>query len=195
MMEKSPAAIRRAIAAFLHAYGMPQDTPVMLVAGGALFMHGLRDTYTDLDIVVPGLPVAHGEVVFKGQEVEGGDLPSWRTIPNFDADKAWRNRVDMGGIGVMDLRSNLEFKLALNRPKDQADIQRLKAILRVNPRKKKRKLTAAEEDRVREKILAAIFGPADPIGKTRRGVIVRDVIPFEAETYDALSDEADFEES
>ena len=130
-MDKSPASIRKAVSAFLHAYDMPEDTPVMLVAGGALFMHGLRDTYTDLDIVVPGLPVPHGEVVFRGQEVEGGNLESWRTIPNFDADRAWRNRVQIEGVGVMDLASNLEFKLALNRPKDQADIRNLRRVLGV----------------------------------------------------------------
>ena len=131
MMDKSPDSIRRAVAAFLHAYDMPEDTPVMLVAGGALYLHGLRETYTDIDLVVPGLPVEHGEVVFKGQEVEGGNMPSWRTIPNFDALKAWRNRVQIEGLGVMDLASNLEFKLALNRPKDQADIVNLRRVMGV----------------------------------------------------------------
>lgn len=122
--------MRRTVDAFLAFHGLGPDTPYMLTAGAALYVWGLRDTYTDIDIIVPALDVDHASMVVYGQEIEGGNLPSWRTIPNFDVDRAWRDRRYLDGVWVMSLADLLRFKVALNRPKDQADIQRLLAVLR-----------------------------------------------------------------
>lgn len=120
----------RTVDAFLAFHGLGADTPYMLTAGAALYVWGLRDTYTDIDIIVPDLDVDHASMVAYGQEIEGGNLPSWRTIPNFDVDRAWGSRRFVDGLWVMSLPDLLRFKVALNRPKDQADIQRLITVLR-----------------------------------------------------------------
>ena len=122
--------MRRTVDAFLAFHGLGADTPYMLTAGAALYVWGLRDTYTDIDIIVPDLDVDHASMVVYGQEIEGGNLPSWRTIPNFDVDAAWHDRRRVDGMWVMSLPDLLRFKVALNRPKDQADIQRLITALR-----------------------------------------------------------------
>lgn len=127
---KSLSSMRRTVDAFLAFHGLGADTPYMLTAGAALYVWGLRDTYTDIDIIVPDLNVDHASMVVYGQEIEGGNLPSWRTIPNFDVDAAWHDRRLVDGMWVMSLPDLLRFKVALNRPKDQADIQRLITALR-----------------------------------------------------------------
>lgn len=122
--------MRRVIDAFLAHNGLGPDTPYMVTAGAALYVWGLRDTYTDIDVIVPDMAEDHASLVAYGQEIEGGNLPSWRTIPNFDVDRAWRDKRYVDGIWVMSLADLLRFKVALNRPKDQADIQRLLLVLR-----------------------------------------------------------------
>ena len=128
--KKSLSSVRRTIDAFLAFDGLGADTSYMLAAGAALYVWGLRDTYSDIDIIVPALSVEHTSLMVDGQEIEGGNLASWRTIPNFDVDAAWRDRRMVDGIWVMSLADLLRFKTALNRPKDQVDIRRLLAILR-----------------------------------------------------------------
>lgn len=128
--KKSLSAVRRTIDAFLAFDGLGADTPYMLAAGAALYVWGLRDTYSDIDIIVPNLSVDHSALVVDGQEIEGGNLAGWRTIPGFDVDRAWRDRRLVDGIWVMSLADILRFKVALNRPKDQADIEKLLRILR-----------------------------------------------------------------
>jgi len=127
---KSVSSMRRVIDAFLAYNGLGPDTPYMVTAGAALYVWGLRDTYTDIDVIVPDMLEDHASLVAYGQEIEGGNLPSWRTIPNFDVDAAWRSRRLVDGVWVMSLADLLRFKVALNRPKDQDDIQRLLRILR-----------------------------------------------------------------
>ena len=129
-MKKSLSTLRRTVEAFLAFHGLGPDTPYMLAAGAALYVWGLRDTYSDIDIIVPALDVDHASMVVYGQEIEGGGLEGWRTIPMFDVDAAWKSRRLVDGVWVMSLADLLRFKVALNRPKDQADIQRLLGILR-----------------------------------------------------------------
>ena len=128
--KKSISAVRRTIDAFLASDGLGSDTPYMIAAGAALYVWGLRETYSDIDIIVPNLSVAHSTLVVDGQEIEGGNLPGWRTIPGFDVDRAWVSRQLVDGVYVMSLEDILRFKIALNRPKDQADIEKLLRILR-----------------------------------------------------------------
>lgn len=129
-MTKSLSALRRTIDGYLAAHDLPARTPYMVAAGAALYVWGLRSTYSDIDIIVPDLPVEHSAMVIGGQEIEGGNLPGWRTIPHFDVDAAWQDRRFLDGVWVMDLPDILRFKVALNRPKDQADIQRILNVLR-----------------------------------------------------------------
>lgn len=122
--------MRRTVDAFLAHHGLGHEAPYMLTAGAALYVWGLRDTYSDIDIIVPDMLEEHGAMAVYGQEIEGGNLESWRTIPLFDVDRAWKDRRWVDGVWVMSLPDLLRFKVALNRPKDQADIQRLLTILR-----------------------------------------------------------------
>jgi len=130
MPEKSLTALRRTIDAFLAIHALPADTPYMLTAGAALYVWGLRKTYSDIDIIVPRLSIEHSSMMIGEQEIEGGNLPSWRTIRGFDVDGAWSDRRYLDGVCVMSLPDLLRFKVALNRPKDQEDIQRLLNVLR-----------------------------------------------------------------
>lgn len=130
MLSKSLPSLRRVIEAYLAFHGLGPDTPYMLTAGAALYVWGLRETYSDIDIIVPHMDEGHSAMVIYGQEIEGGNLESWRSIPMFDIDSAWASRRLVDGVWVMSLADLLRFKVALNRPKDQADIQRLLSILR-----------------------------------------------------------------
>jgi len=128
--KKSLSALQQTVDAFLAHHGLGADTPYMLAAGAALYVWGLRDTYSDIDIIVPDLDEAHASMVIYGQEIEGGSLPGWRTIPMFNVDAAWQSRRLVDGLWVMSLADLLRFKVALNRPKDQEDIRRLLSVLR-----------------------------------------------------------------
>ena len=129
-MKKSVSSMRRTIDAYLAFHGLGSDTPYMVTAGAALYVWGLRETYSDIDIIVPALPEEHSAMDVYGQEIEGGNLAGWRNIPNFDIDAEWKDRRFVDGIWVMSLAGILRFKVALNRPKDQADIRQLLRILR-----------------------------------------------------------------
>lgn len=131
MQRKSLTVLRSTIDKFLAVHLLPYDTPYMLTAGAALYVWGLRDTFSDIDIIVPRMEVEHSSLLFDGQEIEGGNLASWRTIKGFDVDRAWKDRRYVDGVWVMSLADLLRFKVALNRSKDQEDIKRLLSILRV----------------------------------------------------------------
>jgi hypothetical protein len=47
--------VKKSVESFLVSKGLPKDTPYALLAGAAMYFHGLRPELKDADIVVPGL--------------------------------------------------------------------------------------------------------------------------------------------
>lgn len=47
--------MQRAISAFMEDQGLDPNTPYVATAGSAMYAHGLRDKFTDVDLYVPGL--------------------------------------------------------------------------------------------------------------------------------------------
>jgi predicted metallo-beta-lactamase superfamily hydrolase len=66
--------IRRSLAAFLKAHNLDADHPYVIVAGAALYLHGLRDSFDDLDVIVPNL----GDHVV--EEFEGLTIDAHETL-------------------------------------------------------------------------------------------------------------------
>lgn len=118
-----------ALVKFEMEYQIPKHN-ILIFAGSALVMRGLRDVCTDIDI---GLPT---EEVLRLQEMEGFT----KAVPRFAGFlRLEKGDYDLGnntypsepmeGYMVQTLESLLEMKLRMNREKDQADIVKLKAEL------------------------------------------------------------------
>lgn len=106
---------------------------VVVSAGGACVMHGLRDETADLDIHIPRGSLYNGirnrarmngcEIRYMtrpGQPTESIQYYSWLSIAPLDRNFSTE---EIDGVHVYDLRSLLLQKLSLNRPKDQKDIR------------------------------------------------------------------------
>ncbi|MFA5246879.1 MAG: hypothetical protein WC408_03240 [Candidatus Micrarchaeia archaeon] len=119
----------------LQELGLPKGKYVLL-AGGAMVMHGLREQTNDLDILVAldvfeALGSKHGFVEPKGGKPKFVDLgPDVELSGNsdnaFPTDSIAR-AVQIDGICVQPLEDILDFKKKLNRPKDLNDILILEA--------------------------------------------------------------------
>ena len=116
---------------FEKEHGIPKKD-ILIFAGSALVMRGLRDACVDIDL---GLPK---EECIRLQELEGVT----KAIPRL----AGHMRIEYGlldvgdntyptemldGYMVQTLESLLELKLSMNREKDQSDIVNLKRVLNV----------------------------------------------------------------
>lgn len=105
---------------------------LVVSAGGACVMHGLREETADLDVHIPrgtlytGLRTRarlEGKVIRymarPGQPTEAIQYNEWLSIACIDYSIT---TTVIDGVVVYDTRSLLIQKLKLNRPKDQADI-------------------------------------------------------------------------
>ena len=123
------ARMRAALTQFLTSRGLPADAPHTVIAGGAMYGHGLRPQFDDVDVVVPGLrddervDESHGGLkVDAGRTFKLGDREMTRAVMR----AATRHP---SGLHLMSPQHILAFKQYMNRPKDQADIATLKAHL------------------------------------------------------------------
>lgn len=119
----------QALEKFEKDYAIPKNN-ILIFAGSALVMRGLRDVCSDIDM---GLPT---EEVLRLQTVDGFT----KAVPRFAGFlRLEKGDYDLGnntypsevvdGYVVQTLESLLEMKLRMNREKDQADIVKLKAVL------------------------------------------------------------------
>ena len=125
---------RKQLVARLKGLGLPKGGYV-LVAGGAMVMHGLRAETADLDIIVSpevfeALGRMHGFIEAKPGKPRFVDLGSDVELSdNFDnafpADSL-SHAIEIDGVRVQPLEDILGFKEKLNRPKDQHDIKLLR---------------------------------------------------------------------
>lgn len=107
----------------------------MLEFGGALLYYGLREETDDMDM---GLPQEIYDRIVKQRKlkrvmIEGGistELAKWDDVIDIHPSGVEGNVVVSEGVGIASPQKVLEGKLKLNRPKDQADIKKLKALLR-----------------------------------------------------------------
>ena len=113
------------------------DTPLLdkgrywLTAGGALVLYGLRETTQDIDLgcassLADELETAGCAAVRKPDGTRKLHLP-----PDIDLFEDWgRGTVRLvEGVPTVSPEDLLRLKLCLNRPKDQPDIEKLKALL------------------------------------------------------------------
>lgn len=128
--EADPAQLdhmRRALTSFLASRGLPPDSPHAIIAGGAMYGHGLRPKFDDVDAVVPGLE-GRADEEHEGLKVDvGGDFRLGdREMTQEVINAATRHP---SGLNFMSPEHVLEFKQFMNRPKDQADIEILRQYL------------------------------------------------------------------
>jgi superfamily II DNA or RNA helicase len=116
--------VKDSIVAMLKSHKMPESSPYVVLAGSAMYFHGLRPAIRDIDVYVPNLPVAHEERVYGAYEVDA--KPTWDL---WSASELMRDSVVIDGVRVMSLKAILRMKKAMNRPKDQADIATLEKKL------------------------------------------------------------------
>ena len=107
--------VQRALHQFAKRKGVDHNDAVV-IAGGALYLHGIRPHMNDVDAIIPGLSkkVKGRQNGFDMDVGPGGDLP-----------KEALDYVEMGGLKVQSLPAALAFYKTLNRPKDQQWIQKL----------------------------------------------------------------------
>lgn len=107
--------------------------PVVLSAGGALVMHGLRDETEDLDLEVTQevwdeLTQGHGYAVNASKGVDIIHLCKGVDLHLYDESHG-NDILIIEGILCQDLFAVLALKQRLNREKDQADIAKIQAHL------------------------------------------------------------------
>lgn len=117
--------LREAIGVFLRDRDQPLDNYVVL-SGAALWLHGLRQHFGDVDLYVPGL-------VSEVTDIHGFEIESHSTMDTIApglGDDVFRDRVFSHGIYVQSPESILRMKLLLGRPKDIPDIEILRTYLK-----------------------------------------------------------------
>lgn len=106
--------------------------------GGALLMHGLKETTEDIDL--NGSKSMVNDFKAKGYEskriTEYVELISFGEIDLHNAVRPRNNLVEIDGILVVSLEKTLKDYLKLNRPKDQKWIEVIKKELRKREREK-----------------------------------------------------------
>lgn len=93
----------------------------LVLAGGAMYFHGLKDSFSDIDILHPGLKNFEKKVI-NGFEIDAGPIGSIVA----DAQKSQRKH----GLTIQTPDAILSFYKQLNRPKDQEKIQFLQNHLK-----------------------------------------------------------------
>ena len=110
----------------LEELNLPKSEFIIL-SGGSLLMHGLRETTADLDLcaskkLAKEIDLYNAPKDEKGFFVPFEDCQMMDDFEKFDFDV-------IDGYQCESLPSILEFKLKMNRPKDQKDIEALKKVL------------------------------------------------------------------
>lgn len=113
------ADVKRSVEKFLVSKGMPKTTPYALVAGAALYFHGMRPDLKDADIVVQGLKGRYDEKHGKYMVDGGGSMDD---IAKGITHHTLSTRETFNGVHFASLPATLAMKKGLNREKDQADI-------------------------------------------------------------------------
>ena len=118
------AATAKEVKAILHGYLKSQKldpNKAVLLAGGSMYFHGMKDHITDIDFLHPDLPAMFKKQVGK-YELDGG--------PGAGASPAVWESEEKYGLRIQTPRALLAFYKMLNRPKDQEKIKFLEARLR-----------------------------------------------------------------
>ena len=120
----TPKEIREALDIFGEQEGLDANK-AMLIAGAALYMHGLKPIMNDVDAIIPGKPdISEGYVNGLELDIGGG--------PDFTAEMLDYKVKE--GVRYQSLSAILAFYKMLNREKDQVWIEKLSKTLN-NPSK------------------------------------------------------------
>ena len=115
-------SIKQAITNFVNKYNL-DPAKTVIISGGAMYAHGLRDKINDIDLMHPDLPdfFIEQEGGYEMDVGPGGDIP----------EDAYESEL-IDGVNVQTLPAMLKFYKAMNRPKDRKCIQMLEKLLAVS---------------------------------------------------------------
>ena len=181
--------IREALDIFGEAQGLESDR-AMLIAGAALYMHGLKPIMNDIDAVLPGMEgITEGYVNGLELDIGGG--------PDFTPEMLEYEVKD--GVRYQTLPAILAFYKMLNREKDQVWISKLSSIIesRDNPSASYEGLDSLYEEEDEEDTVYFSFQTwtaersvnimSSP--RTKEAYIANFSREWDAETYDKLVDD------
>lgn len=115
----SASEIKEALNIFGKEQGLDSDK-AMLIAGAALYMHGLKPVMNDIDAIIPGKPdISEGYVNGLELDIGGG--------PDFTPEMLDYEVKD--GVRYQSLPAILAFYRMLNREKDQVWISKLSSMI------------------------------------------------------------------
>ena len=118
-----------ALVKFETEYQIPKHK-ILIFAGSAMVMRGLRDVCSDIDMGVPTEDIIRLQE-FYGMLAKPSRFPGFLRVDYgiYDLGNNMYPSEPMEGYMVQTLESLLEMKLRMNREKDQTDIVKLKAEL------------------------------------------------------------------
>ena len=122
-LKPTPTEISEALKIFGEQEGL-NGNEAILIAGAALYMHGLRDEMNDIDAILPGMEEIKDGYV-NGLELDIGGGP--------DMTEEMFEYQEKDGVRFQTLPAVLAFYKKMNREKDQEKIRELSEIVRENP--------------------------------------------------------------
>ena len=120
----SRAATAKEVKKILHGYLKSKKLDpekAVLLAGGSMYFHGMKDHISDIDFLHPDLPEMFKKKMGK-YELDGG--------PGKDANPAVWESQKKHGLKIQTPKALLAFYKMLNRPKDQEKIKFLEERLK-----------------------------------------------------------------
>lgn len=123
---------------FIKDFELDKNT-VVVGAGAALMLLGLRDKINDIDVAIPEndfdrISKKHKVVIYEVKETTG--IRKTKVIPNIlgnidiHIEKDFENTILLDGIRIYSVPRLLKQKELMNREKDQEDIKKLKKYLK-----------------------------------------------------------------
>ncbi len=102
-----------------------------IISGGALLLHGLKESTHDVDIYVNENGFNKLNNQFKIEKTDDNKYKVKENVECFLRDDEYleKERVVVNGYSLQSLEKILELKLELNRPKDLEDIKALRKVL------------------------------------------------------------------
>lgn len=102
-----------------------------IISGGALLLHGLKESTHDVDIYVNKTGFNKLNNQFKIEKTDDNKYKVKENVECFLRDDEYleKERVVVNGYSLQSLEKILELKLELNRPKDLEDIKALRKVL------------------------------------------------------------------
>jgi hypothetical protein len=109
---------------------------VIVSAGGACVLYGIREETSDIDVSIPRdffntllQSKKYKTYIFKSINFETIEVIEYNEYIDLHAEREKLNTTFVEGVCCLSVQNLLEEKKRLNRPKDQDDIKKLKALI------------------------------------------------------------------